>query len=143
VKGDEVVLAEEEIDLGGVEFFGAGEVHRVHDEEQIVVVILELGEGAGGDAVLDGERVKLKDIAEDEFDFRLGGVFEIDPEDEALVGAHDAEGFDFEATPDEFAVAENEGVDHAARRRIARGGGAASPRWRISTGQAGGRFRRG
>ena len=124
VEGDEVVAAEEEIELGGVELVGTFEIDGVGDDEEVVLVVLDLGEGAGGDAVLDGERVKLEDGFEDEFGFFLGGVVEVDPEEQALVGADEAEGFAFEVLADEFAVAEDEGADHRGgawdgRRRFA------------------------
>jgi hypothetical protein len=47
VEGDEVLLAEEQIELGGGEVFGLREVDGVGDDEEEVLVVLDLGELEG------------------------------------------------------------------------------------------------
>ena len=113
VEGDEEVLAEEEVEFGGGELVGAGEIHRVHDNEEVILVVLELGQGLGGNAALDGEGVEGKYHLEYVLGFLLGGSDEIDPDVEALVGTDQAKGLEFEVLGDQAAVAENEGADHA------------------------------
>ena len=51
--------------------------------------------------------------------FFFGGIIEIDPEDQALVRAHEAQGFEFEITPDELALIEDERMDHEAPKLAA------------------------
>ena len=95
-------------------FVRAREIDRVRDDEEVVLVVLDLRQRAGRDAVLDGERVKLEDALEDALDFLVGGVVEVDPEEEALVGAHEPQRLALEVLADELAVAEDEGADHRA-----------------------------
>ena len=122
VEGDEVVAAEKEIEFGRVEFFRAREIDGVGDDEEVIFVVLDLGERVGRDAVLDGEGMKLEDGFEHEFRFFLGRVVEVDPEEQAFVGADESQGFAFEIGADEFAVTEDEGADHRSgpwwRRRL-------------------------
>jgi hypothetical protein len=112
VKADEIVFAEEDIELGGGKFVCAGEVDRVGDDEEVVFVVLDFRERAGRNTVLDGERVKLKNGFEDELPFLVGGFVEVDPEEEAFVSADEAERLALEVLTDEFAVAEDEGTNH-------------------------------
>ena len=112
MEGDEVVAAEEEIELGGGKFIGAGEIHGMRDHEEVVFVVLDFREGTRRDAVLDGERVKIKNAFEDEFDFFVGGLIEIHPEDEALVAVDEAQRLELEVAADEFALAEDERMNH-------------------------------
>ncbi len=116
VEGDEKFAPEKQVELGGGELIGAVKIHRVHDDEEVLLVVLDLGQGAGRDAVLDGERVKLENALEDGLGLLGGGVGEVYPEDEALVAAHEAQGLELEVAADDFAVAEDKGLDHAAGR---------------------------
>ena len=62
VVGDEEVLPQDEIELGGGEFLGAGVVDGVGDDVDVVLVLLVLGERGVLDAVLDGERVDGEEV---------------------------------------------------------------------------------
>jgi hypothetical protein len=86
----------------------------VHDDEEVVFIVLDFGEGGGGDAVLDGEGMELENAFENRLGFLGGGVGEVDPEDEALVAANKAESLDLKVLADDATVAEDEGLDHAA-----------------------------
>ena len=114
VKRDEVFLAEEEIELGGGELVRAREIDGVGDDEEIRFVVLDLRQGTRRDTVLDGERVKLENALENGFGFLVGGVVEIHPQDQALVGADEAQRLEFEVPADEFALTEDERVNHYA-----------------------------
>ena len=81
-----------------------------------------------GDAVLDGERVKLKDTLEDGLDLVVREVLEVNPEEESLVGADEAQGLDREVLAGELAVTEDKGADHG--RGPVRPGRRVSPRSR-------------
>jgi hypothetical protein len=117
VVGDEVFAAEEEVELVADEFLAAGELDGVGDDEQVVLVVLDLGEGAGRDAVLDGERVELKDALEDRLDLLVGRVVEIDPLDEPLVGIDEPESVEIEVALDQLAFVEDERADHGDGER--------------------------
>jgi len=113
MEGDEKVFAEEEVEFGGVELLGAGEIDRVGDHEEMVVVVLDFWQGTGSDAVFNLERVKLENAFEDGFNFVGRRFVEVDPQHEPLVGAHETERLDFEVAADSFSFTENKGVDHA------------------------------
>ena len=85
--GEEEGFAEDEVELGGGEFIGAGVVHRVHDEEEVVVEGVEFRHGVIRGAVLDDERVEGEELFEDEAGFFGGGGGEIDPEHDVGLGA--------------------------------------------------------
>jgi hypothetical protein len=116
-KRDEVVLAQKQIELGGVELVGAREIDGVRDNEQVVLVVLDLGQRIRRDAVLDRERVKLEDAFEDIFDLLGRGAVHIHPKQEPLVGADEPERLELEILPNQLAVAEDEGANHAAGQR--------------------------
>jgi hypothetical protein len=99
---------------------GAREVDRVGDDEQVFLVVFDLGERARRHAILDCERVKLKHALEDVLDFLGSRIVHVDPEQQALVGAHETQRLEFKVLADHFAVAEDERADHGARRGAAR-----------------------
>jgi hypothetical protein len=61
--------------------------------------------------------VELEDPFEDLFHLLGGGVLQVNPQREALVGPHDAQGLQLEVAADELSVAEDERVDHARKDR--------------------------
>ena len=113
VERHEEVLAEEQIELGGVEFLGAREVDGVRDDEEVVLVILHLRQRVRLHAVLDRERVKLEDALENRLDLVRRRVVEIHPEQQPLVGPDQPQGLDLKILTDQPAIAEDEGADHA------------------------------
>ncbi len=88
------------------------EIDAVGDHEQIVVVVLDFRQAAGRDAVLDGQRVEMKKGFQHRFDFLVGGIFQVDPNDETLVGLNEAKSFRFQIAAGDFTFAENEGMNH-------------------------------
>ena len=118
VKGDEEFFAEKQVEFGGGKFVGAGEIDRVRHHEQVVVVVLDFGEGTRSDAVLDGEGVEVENAFEDQLDLFVGGRFEIDPKDQALVAVDEPKRLKFEVAADELALAEDERVDHGKVRAM-------------------------
>jgi len=111
VEGDEVVFTDEQIDLGGLQLFFA-DAHGVHDDEQVVLEVLNLGDGRVGDAVLDREGVELEGVFEDEFDLFVGGFGEVDPEEDARLGAQRGKAGGGRVGRGELVVAIDEGRDH-------------------------------
>jgi len=93
----------------------------VGDHEEVVLVVFDFGERARRDAVLDGERVKIKNAFEDEFDFFVGGLIKVDPENETLVAVDEAQRLELEVAADELALAKDERMDH---ERLSLNGGA-------------------
>ena len=65
VVGDEERFPDEKIELGGAELFLLVEGHRVHDEKEIILVVLDLGIAADGETILDGQGMEREDILED------------------------------------------------------------------------------
>ena len=111
MEGDEVVFTDEQIDLGGLQLFFA-DAHGVHDDEQVVLEVLNLGDGRVGDAVLDREGVELEGVFEDEFDLFVGGFGEVDPEEDARLGAQRGKAGGGRVGRGELVVAIDEGRDH-------------------------------
>ena len=86
VDGDDVVGSDEEIDFGGAGEFVAGIPEReVHDEEEVVIVLIELGAFDGAADVLEVERVDVGEAPAEGIDVFGGGMDEVDPGDGAVV----------------------------------------------------------
>ena len=75
---------EEEFEFGGGEALGHGGIDGVGDDEEVILVVLDLGQAGGGDAVLDGERMEMEEPRHhlEVFGLRPGDV---DPEPGAPV----------------------------------------------------------
>ena len=80
VDGDDVVWSEEEIHLAGAGELVAGIPEReVHDEEEVVVVLVELGAFDGADDVFEVEGVEAGEAPPEGIDVFGGGVDDVDP----------------------------------------------------------------
>ena len=112
VMGDEEGLSNEEIELAGAELVLAAERHRVHDEVEIVLIILDLGVTRVRKRILDRERVKGEYLLKDGPRFLRRGLCEVDPDEKTLVRADEAQGVRIEATANQFTVVKDKGVDH-------------------------------
>ena len=77
--GDQVVRAEEDVQLAGDERVGGGvEADAVQDGEDVRLVVVHLGVVDLGQAVLDGEGMEVERVLEDGR-FLDRGVLEVDP----------------------------------------------------------------
>ena len=86
VHGDDVVGPEEEIDFAGARELIAGIPEReVHDEEEVVIVIIELGAFDGAADVLEVEGVEAGEALTEGIDVGGGGIDDIDPGRGAVV----------------------------------------------------------
>ncbi len=113
---DEKRLADEEIELGGAELVLLAERDRVHDEEEVILVVLDLGVAAFGETILDRQRMKGENVLENHARFLRRGGGEVHPDEQALVGAHQPQGVTVEIAGDKLAVVEDERLDHKAAR---------------------------
>ena len=82
--GDQVVRAEEDVELVEPEVVGPGvEIDRVEDEVEVVAPVVDLGDVGLLECVLDGQGVEVEDVAEQRLDLPVRvrvGVFDVDPE---------------------------------------------------------------
>ena len=83
VIGDQVVPAEEDVELVEPELVGLGvEVDRVEDQVEVFAPVVHPGDVGLLQRVLDRQRVEVEDVAEQRLDLALGGrlaVLDIDP----------------------------------------------------------------
>ena len=121
MKRDEEFFAEKQVEFGGGKFIGAAKINGVSDHEEVVFVVFDFRERARGDAVLNCERMKIKNALKNEFDFFVGRLIEVDPEDEALVAVDEAQRLELKVAADEFTLAEDERMNHWPGR-LNRGG---------------------
>jgi hypothetical protein len=96
---DKEFLAQEEIELGRVELLSTSEVHRVRHDEEIVLVVFDLGQAARCDAVLDGQGVEREDALQHLLDLLVSRILQVDPEVKSLVRTHDAQGSSSRSRP--------------------------------------------
>ena len=89
VVGDEKILAEKEVQLArGEHAVLAAVIHRVNHHEQVGrefvlllgQILLDFGRRTDPHAVLNGKRVKMKQVLQDELGFLRRRLFEINPE---------------------------------------------------------------
>ena len=89
VKSDQKILPEKKIQLaGGEHAVLAAVVHRVNHHEQVAgepllllgLVFLDLGRGADGHAVFDGEGMKVEDVFQNKFGLGRCRLLQIQPE---------------------------------------------------------------
>jgi len=86
VHGDDIIATEEEIDFAGAGELVAGIPEReVHDEEEVVVVLVELGAFDGADDIFEVERVEVGIAGVEGFDVCGAGVDDVDPGDGAVL----------------------------------------------------------
>lgn len=84
--GDDIIATEEEIDFAGAGELVAGIPEReVHDEEEVVVVLVELGAFDGADDIFQIERVEVGIAGVEGFDVCGAGVDDVDPGDGAVL----------------------------------------------------------
>ena len=112
MKGDEEFLAQKQVEFGGGKFFLPGEIDPVGHHEEVIFVVFNFWQTARSDAVLNGERVEMKQVFENRFDFLVGRIFKVDPKEQAFVALDEAEGFQFQIATNSLAFAEDEGGDH-------------------------------
>jgi hypothetical protein len=115
--GDEEGLADEKIEFAGAELVGAAEGDRVHDEVEIILIVLDLRVHAFRHRVLDRERVKLEDVLQDALALLGRRLRQVDPDEQALVGTDQPQRVDVQIGPDQFTVVKNKGVDHNGGKR--------------------------
>src|SRR6476469_6087137 len=78
--GDEILRPEEEVDvLRGEAVLGGAEIDAVKNEIQVVAVRFDVWMVQFAEGILDGQRVKMKDVGQDSRFFR-GRLIEIDPD---------------------------------------------------------------
>jgi hypothetical protein len=113
------------------ELVGAVKSTRVGDEEQVVLVVLDLGQRAGRGAVLDRERVELEDALEDGLVSSSVGSARSTQTMRPLSAVDEPQGLELEILADELALAEDEGMDHAFAAMLRGRATVASPacRW--------------
>ena len=112
VMGDEERFSDEKIELGRAKLFLLVEGHGVHDEKEIILVVLDLGIAAHRQTILDGQGMEGKDIFQDAGCFLGGGREQIDPNEQPLVGAHQPQGVAVEIAGDQLAIVEDKGLNH-------------------------------
>jgi len=64
----------------------------MHDEKEIIFVVLDLGITADRETIFDGQGMKGKDVFQDAGCFLGGGCEQIDPDEQPLIGAHQSQG---------------------------------------------------
>ena len=98
VDGDDIIGTEEEIDFAGAGELVAGIPKReVQDEEEVVVVLVELGTFNGAENVFEVERVEVGEAVVQRFDIGGGRVDDVDPG--CGIVSDDAGGHGADSTP--------------------------------------------
>jgi hypothetical protein len=122
VVGDEERFADEEVELAGAELVLLVEGDGVHDEVEIILVVLDLRIAAGRHRILDRQRVEGKNFFHDRLAFLGRRLREIDPDEQALVGTNQPQGIRVKITPNQFTIVKDKGVNHKRRRSKKREG---------------------
>jgi hypothetical protein len=86
----------------------------VHDKEEVILVVFDFWVTGYGETILDGERVKGEDVLEDAGCLLGGGFKQVDPDEEAFIGADEAEGVTVKVAGDQFSVIEHKRSNHKA-----------------------------
>ena len=103
--GDDVVAADEEIDLGGAGDLVPGIPERkVHNGEDVVVVLVELGPLDRASYVLQIERVEVREAPAEAVDIGFGRVRQVEPGKVAV--GDDSGGHEDDLTTEETAGTE-------------------------------------
>ena len=80
MRGDDVIVSDEEVDLAGAGDFVAGIPQgEVHDEEEIVIVLVKLGTFDGAAEVFEIEGVEVREAVAQVFDVFGAGQDEVEP----------------------------------------------------------------
>ena len=93
--GHQEILAEEEVELAGGEHpVFAAVIDCVNDDEEVGSefilfagrILIDFGQGAGGDTILYGKGVEVKDTFEDGFSLLRARALEVHPKEQVGIG---------------------------------------------------------